>query len=40
VIEERRGVAATVWIWTRLGLRARSRRRELLRRGRLVMVAG
>lgn len=38
-IEELLGVAATVWIWTRFGLRDRSRRRELLRRGRLALVA-
>jgi hypothetical protein len=38
-IEELLGVAAAVWIWTRFGLRDAARRRELLRRGRLVLVA-
>jgi hypothetical protein len=38
VVEELLGVAATVWIWTRFGLRDQSRRRELLRRGRLALV--
>jgi hypothetical protein len=38
VIEELLGIAATVWIWTRFGLRDPSRRRELLRRGRLALV--
>jgi hypothetical protein len=37
-IEELVGVAAAAWIWTRFGLRDPSRRRELLRRGRLVLV--
>lgn len=38
VIEELLGIAAAVWIWTRFGLRDPNRRRELLRRGRLVLV--
>jgi hypothetical protein len=38
VIEELVGVAATVWIWSRFGLRDPSRRHELLRRGRLVLI--
>jgi hypothetical protein len=39
VIEELLGVVATRWIWTRFGLRDPSRRRALLRRGRLALVA-
>jgi len=39
VIEELLGLAAAAWIWTRFGLREPARRRELLRRGRLVLVA-
>ena len=38
VIEELLGVAAAVWIWSRFGLRDPSRRRELVRRGRLALV--
>ena len=38
-IEELAGIAAAVWIWRRFGLRQPSRRRELLRRGKLVPVA-
>ncbi len=38
VIEELLGVAATLWIWARFGLRDPARRRELLRRGRLALV--
>jgi hypothetical protein len=39
VIEELLGLAATRWIWIRFGLRDPNRRRELLRRGRLALVA-
>ena len=39
VIEELLGLVATRWIWTRFGLRDPSRRRELVRRGRLALVA-
>ncbi|MDQ1465933.1 MAG: hypothetical protein QOH10_348 [Actinomycetota bacterium] len=38
VIEELLGVVAVRWIWIRFGLRDPSRRRELLRRGRLVLI--
>jgi hypothetical protein len=38
VAEELIGLAALVWIWSRFGLRQPSRRRELLRRGRLALV--
>ena len=38
VIEELLGAAALTWIWTRFGLRDPSRRRDLLRRGRLALV--
>ena len=38
-IEEVLGLAAARWIWIRFGLRDPSRRRELLRRGRLELVA-
>jgi membrane-bound metal-dependent hydrolase YbcI (DUF457 family) len=39
VLEELVGLAAGVWIWNRFGLRDPARRRELARRGRLVLVA-
>jgi hypothetical protein len=39
IVEELLGIGATVWIWTRFGLRDPQRRRELLRRGRLALVA-
>jgi hypothetical protein len=39
VIEELLGLFAMRWIWTRFGLRDPSRRRELVRRGRLALVA-
>jgi hypothetical protein len=39
VVEELLGLLASRWIWTRFGLRDPARRRDLLRRGRLV-VAG
>jgi hypothetical protein len=39
VIEELLGLAAARWIWIRFGLRDANRRRELLRRGRLALVA-
>lgn len=38
VLEELLGLAAVAWIWNRFGLRQPSRRRELLRRGRLALV--
>jgi hypothetical protein len=38
-IEELLGLVATRWIWIRFGLRDPSRRSELLRRGRLALVA-
>jgi hypothetical protein len=38
VIEELLGIAAGVWIWTRFGLRDPKRRRDLVRRGRLVLT--
>jgi hypothetical protein len=39
VVEELLGLWATWWIWSRFGLRDPSRRRELVRRGRLALVA-
>jgi hypothetical protein len=38
VIEELLGIGAAVWIWNRFGLRDPSRRRALVRRGRLALV--
>jgi hypothetical protein len=40
VLEELAGLAAAFWVWTRFGLRDASRRRVLLRTGRLAVVAG
>jgi len=39
VVEELLGVAALRWIWVRFGLRDPNRRRDLVRRGRLALVA-
>jgi hypothetical protein len=38
VVEELLGLLALRWIWVRFGLREPARRRELVRRGRLVVV--
>lgn len=38
VLEELLGIVAAVWIWNRFGLRDPSRRRALVRRGRLAPV--
>jgi len=38
VLEELLGIVAAVWIWNRFGLRDPSRRRALVRRGRLALV--
>jgi hypothetical protein len=38
VIEELLGLAAAWWTWSRFGLRDATRRRELLRSGRLTIV--
>jgi hypothetical protein len=37
-VEELLGIVAAVWIWNRFGLRDPSRRRALVRRGRLALV--